>query len=222
MHNSEYCEELQDFCLWGRMIELICHREEDAMPRGPRIWYPGATYHITCRGNHRQDIFRDDEDRRVYIERLIQAKDDHGCTILSYCLMTNHVHLQVQTSDVELWKMMKQLNMRYVLFFNAKYDLVGRLFQGRYRAELIDSHAYNVATSRYIHRNPVEAKMVKTPLEYPWSSYRDYLGKRFDILVSPETILAYFPGQSRELYQEYVESTAEDELERWLKAGEGH
>lgn len=175
------------------------------MARKPRRWFPGAIYHITCRGNHRRDIFLDDQDRLIYMKHLRQATKEHRCTVLSYCLMTNHVHLQVETADVELWRMMKQLNMRYVIYFNAKYDVVGHLFQGRYKAELIDSLAYNIKTSRYIHLNPVVAGLVKTPLEYPWSSYREYMGERFDPSVAPERILGLFPDLSSEDYRSYVE-----------------
>ncbi len=181
------------------------------MPRKPRIWYPGAMYHITCRGNHRREIFLDDQDRIVYLRQLLQAKEDHECSILAYCLMGNHVHLQVETSEVEIWKMMKQLNMRYVIYFNAKYDLVCRLFQDRYRAELIEDSAYSIRASRYIHLNPVVAQMVKHPLDYPWSSYREYAGVRRDNVVSPGKILIHFAGNVRE-YQQYVEGALESSL----------
>lgn len=175
------------------------------MARKPRVWYPGAIYHIMCRGNNRQEIFRDDMDRSIYIERLVHAKEKYRCTVLSYCLMTNHVHLQLETSDVEIWKMMKQLNMRYVMYFNRKYNSVGHLFQGRYRAELIKTYGHIIRISRYIHLNPVVAGMVDAPSEYPWSSYRDYIGEGANRVVTPNRILDYFPNQSRELYRKYVE-----------------
>ena len=174
------------------------------MARKPRIWFPGAIYHVMCRGHRGQAIFVDDEDRRVYLDRLLRAVNDHGCSILSYCLMTNHVHLQVETSDVELWKMMKQVNMMYAIFFNKRYDYVGPLFQGRYRADLIKSLARKLDVSRYIHLNPVVARMVKSPLDYPWSSYPVYMGLSDDPLVSPERLLEY-PQQQRVFYREYVE-----------------
>ncbi len=176
------------------------------MVRKRRVWYPGAIYHIMCRGNHRHEIFRDDEDRQVYLENLLWAKRNHNCSILSYCLMTNHVHLQVETTDVPIWKMMKQLNMMFAIFFNRKYNFVGYLFQGRYRDELIETDAYNLEISRYIHLNPVNANMVEAPLDYPWSSYQDFLGTRKGKLVSPEKILGYFPNHDpTTLYQRYVE-----------------
>ena len=128
--------------------------------------------------------------------------------------MTNHVHLQVETSDAPIWKMMKQLNMMFAIFFNKKYSFVGYLFQGRYRAELIETDAYNLEISRYIHLNPVVANMVEPPLDYPWSSYQDFLGHRKDKLVSPEKILAYFPNHDPALYQRFVEQSIDgrDEL----------
>lgn len=175
------------------------------MPRKPRVWYPGAAYHIMCRGNHRHEIFRDDEDRQVYLRYLLEAKRRYSCYILTYCLMTNHVHLQVETTDVEIWEMMKRLNMRYAIYFNRKYKFVGHLFQGRYRAEIIERDAYNLDISKYIHLNPVHAKIVKWPGEYAWSSYQNYLGKKEDELVSPEKILGYFRGSDPLAYQKYVE-----------------
>ncbi|NLL47801.1 MAG: transposase [Firmicutes bacterium] len=182
------------------------------MPRKPRIWYPGAIYHVTCRGNHRQNIFRDSMDRYVYLSQLKQAMNDHDCKLLSYCLMTNHVHLQVETSNVELWHMMKQLNMKYVIYFNRKYDLVGRLFQGRYRAELIEDLRSCVPVSRYIHLNPVVAAICKSPEEYPWSSYRIFLGKESSPIVAPGKILDLFPVPKREQYRIYVERVLQDEV----------
>lgn len=175
------------------------------MPRKARVWYPGAIYHIMCRGNHRHEIFRDNEDREVYLTHLKAAKDKHGCYLLSYCLMTNHVHLQVETTDIPIGKMMKQVNMMYAIFFNKKYHFVGHLFQGRYRSELIKTDSYNLDISRYIHLNPVNANMVEFPEEYSWSSYRDYVRVPRDKIVSVEKILQYFPGNNRLSYQKFVE-----------------
>ena len=175
------------------------------MPRKPRIWYPGAIYHIVCRGNRRQEIFRDDQDRMAYLGRLLEAKEKHDCKILSYCLMKNHVHLQVQTSDIEIWKMMKQVNMNYAVFFNSKHNCVGHLFQGRYRSKLIETNAYNLAVSRYIHLNPVAAEIAENPQDYEWSSYQVYLGRRSDRIVTVDEILKYFPNNCSIEYQKYVE-----------------
>jgi len=108
------------------------------MPRKHRIWYPGAVYHIRCRGNHRHDIFRDEEDRLFYITTLREVKKLMPYILHSYCLMTNHVHLQIETCDTSISQIMKRINMLYAIYFNKKYNFVGHLFQDRYRSELIE------------------------------------------------------------------------------------
>ena len=175
------------------------------MPRKHRVWYKDAIYHIMCRGNHRHDIFRDDEDRQIYLTHLLEVKKLFRCNILSYCLMTNHVHLQVETTDIDISTIMKKLNMMYVIYFNNKYKFVGHLFQGRYRSELIETDAYILEISKYIHINPVRANIVDFPLEYTWSSYKNYLNEREDELVSTEKILRFFKNKDSLLYKNYVE-----------------
>jgi putative transposase len=171
-----------------------------------RVWYSGAVYHITNRGNRRSDIFKDEEDYQVYLTILKQAMEKYSFTVYSYCLMTNHVHMQIATEDVEIWKVMRYINLDYTKYFNNKYNFIGHLFQGRYKAELIENDAYNLQTSRYIHLNPVQAAMVKTPIEYQWSSYGIYMGQVKSDIVTEEKILSYFKDNSRELYKIYVES----------------
>lgn len=183
------------------------------MPRKPRIWYPGAAYHIMCRGNHRHDIFRDDEDRQVYITILRQSKEELPFLLHSYCLMTNHVHLHIETIDIEISKIMKRINMLYTIYFNNKYNFVGHLFQGRYRSELIETDSYNLEISKYIHLNPVRAKIVDYPLEYNWSSYKVYMGTDKDNLTTTSKILAYFKNSNQILYKNYVEKFLEREGE---------
>lgn len=176
------------------------------VPKKKRVWYPGAVYHIMNRGNRRSDIFRDEEDYQVYLTFLDEAMKRYSFIIYSYCLMTNHVHLQIETKDIEIWKIMRFINLSYTKYFNNKYNLIGHLFQGRYKAEVIENDAYNLQTSRYIHLNPVKALIVQAPIEYKWSSYDIYMGKRKMELVKDEKILGYFKENRRELYKEYVES----------------
>jgi REP element-mobilizing transposase RayT len=176
------------------------------MAKKKRIWYPGATYHIMCRGNRRSDLFRDEEDYQVFVTILDQAKEKYEYILYSYCLMTNHIHLQLQTEQDEIWKIMRLINILYAKYFNGKYNFIGHLFQGRYRSELIEEDSYNLATSRYIHLNPVAAAMVEVPLDYKWSSYDIYLGQRKSDLIDDREILSYFKNNSRALYKKYVES----------------
>jgi putative transposase len=175
------------------------------MARKPRPWWPGAIYHIMCRGNHRHEIYRDDEDRQVYRSVLSQVKLTHPFIIHSYCMMTNHVHLQLETKDIPLGTIMKMINMKYAIYFNKKYHFVGQLMQGRFRSEIIDTDEYFLAISRYIHLNPVKAKMVANPLDYKWSSCREYFMELPVTLVETQKTLGYFSQPARERYKEYLE-----------------
>lgn len=176
------------------------------MAKKKRIWYPGAVYHITNRGNRRSDIFRDEEDYQVYLIIMEQTMAKYPYILYTYCLMTNHIHIQLETKDIEIWHIMRYINLLYTKYFNNKYNYVGHLFQGRYNSELIENDAYNLQTSRYIHLNPVSAAMVGTPIEYEWSSYGVYMGKRESKIITDEKILSYFKDGSRKLYKDYVES----------------
>ncbi|HZK85447.1 MAG TPA: transposase [Desulfosporosinus sp.] len=161
------------------------------MARKLRVWWPGAGYHIMCRGNHRLEIFRDDEDRKVFVSMLAQVKEKHPFKLHAYCLMSNHVHFHLETMETDPGKIMKLLNMKYAIFFNKKYRFVGQLMQGRFRAEVVDDDRYFLALNRYIHLNPVEAGIVLHPKDYPWSSYNAYV-ENSSPLVDTEKTLGYF------------------------------
>lgn len=180
------------------------------MPKKKRVWYPGATYHIMCRGNHRGDIFRDQEDYEIYLTILRSIVEEFDTCIYSYCLMTNHVHIQLQTNTVDISKIMRKLNLFYTKFFNNKYNIVGHLFQGRYKSQIIENDAYSLQTSRYIHLNPVKARMVTSPVDYKWSSYPVYMGERKCCFIQVNKILGYFSAPQVELYKNYVESLLRD------------
>jgi hypothetical protein len=126
--------------------------------------------------------------------------------------MTNHIHLQIQTEEVEIWKLMHQINLFYAKYFNYKYDLIGHVFQGRYFSKLIEDEFYNLGVSRYIHLNPVEASIVIKAEAYNRSSYPSYLGLREDDLVNEKPILSSF-SNDRKLYRKFVES---DEINKEL------
>ncbi|WP_243138183.1 transposase [Heliorestis acidaminivorans] len=188
------------------------------MPRKPRIWYPGAVYHIMSRGNHRHKIFRDDEDRQVYLAMIRQVMDILPFKLISYCLMTNHVHLQLETLETPPGPIMKRIHMKYAIFFNKKYRFVGQLMQGRFRSEIIDTDRYMLEISRYIHLNPVKAKMVDHPDDYPWSSFGEYMERRPYALSTPERILAYFSEPTIVRYRHYVEVAIDGQTESKVPA----
>jgi len=143
------------------------------MPRPPRFIVPGLPQHVIVRGNNRDPIFASDEDYPAYLDWLLSASRKHSCAIHAYVLMTNHVHLLVTPSTEKgLGKMVQMVGRYYVQYFNHTYRRTGTLWEGRYKASLIDSENYLLTCQRYIELNPVRAGMVEHPAEYPWSSYR--------------------------------------------------
>lgn len=181
------------------------------MGRAPRIWFPGACYHIVVRGNRRQDIFYEQADRLMYLDKLRRVRARSGFKLHAYVLMTNHVHMLMETGNVNIADIMRDINGFYTREFNNKYELVGHLFQGRYRSILVERDNYLLEVSRYIHLNPVRAKIVARPEDYPWSSYRGYVHGSDDLLFA-DTILGMIgsPGKVREQYQRFVSAKLDD------------
>jgi REP element-mobilizing transposase RayT len=134
----------------------------------------GGVYHVIARGNERRDIFRDDFDRRLYLARLAECRDRYAFALLAFCLMPNHVHLAIERGPVALSKIVLALHFYYSQKFNFRHKRVGHLFQGRYKAFLVQRDRYFAALIRYIHLNPVKAGIVECPEAYPWSSDRWY------------------------------------------------
>jgi len=154
------------------------------MPRRPRIHVPGAFYHVTLRGNHRQDIFFCDDDRRLLNTIVAEVVDRLGARVHAYCWMTNHVHLLLQASDAPLWRVMLRIASRYARQVQRRFRTTGHLFERRYHAVLVDADEYLLTLLRYIHLNPVDARMVATIDEYAWSSHHAYLGARIEPWVT--------------------------------------
>jgi REP-associated tyrosine transposase len=148
------------------------------MARRPRVLAPGLLYHVIARGNQRQQTFLTDLDYRAYLVRLATYRKRYGVSLYAYCLMPNHVHLLVQTSEPPLSKFMQGLQQSYTQRFNRVHGKVGHLFQGRYAAIVCDRDAYLVTLIRYIHLNPVRARLVEQPDAYPYSGHRAYLTAR--------------------------------------------
>ncbi|OPJ65076.1 transposase [Clostridium oryzae] len=177
----------------------------------PRInWYSGACYHITSRGNHRNDIFKDEEDFQVYLTLIYESLEYYmyeEYKVICYCLMDNHVHILISTNNSPPGKFVRRLNSKYAKYFNKKYNYIGHLFQDKYHHELIENDAQMLDTSRYIHLNPVKAKMVVKPEEYKWSSYNMYIGIKAEKNIHSDMILKYFAKErNRDLYRSFVEA----------------
>jgi putative transposase len=146
------------------------------MARPLRIEFPGAVYHITARGNARQDIFVDDEDRELFFRVLEKVASRFQLAIHAYCLMDNHYHLLLETPQANLSKALRQLNGVYTQAFNRRHGRVGHVLQGRFKAILVDKDSYLLELARYVVLNPVRARMVKKPDAHRWSSFRATVG----------------------------------------------
>lgn len=158
----------------------------------------------------------------MFLHLLHDTQKIYPFVLHSYCLMTNHFHLQLETKEKEIWHIMRRFSKLYTDNYNEKYGLIGHLFQGRYMSVLIEDDAYFIQTSRYIHRNPVKANMVAHPADYPWSSYRVYLDHKENNLVTTQKVLGYFRDSSRDLYRQYVEDvTHTDYRERKIQESLG-
>ena len=148
------------------------------MARPLRLQYPGAFYHVTSRGNERKSIFKTNRDRQKFLSYLESAYDRYGAIIHVYCLMNNHYHLLVETPRGNLSQILHHINGAYTAYFNTKMKRSGHLFQGRYKAILVEKDSYCQELSRYVHLNPVRTGLVKRPSEYHWSSYTYYIGQK--------------------------------------------
>lgn len=159
------------------------------MARLPRLVVPHQVHHVIQRGNDRQAIFREDEDYAVFLGWLREAARQFKVAIHAYVLMPDHVHLLLSPQDqTGLGRMMQWVGRYYVPYFNAKYQRAGTLWQGRYRATIVESEQYLLPCSRYIELNPVRAGLASTPAEYAWSSYAHHAGTKPDPVITDHAI----------------------------------
>ena len=147
------------------------------MARPLRIEYDGALYHVTSRGNEQRPIFRNDDDRELFLTILSKVTERFHWLCHAYCLMDNHYHLVIETPDGNLSKGMRQLNGIYTQTFNRLHHRVGHLFQGRFKGILVQKESHFLEVCRYVVLNPVRAKAVKDPRAWAWSSYRATVGQ---------------------------------------------
>ena len=197
------------------------------MARQRRIWYPGATYHVMSRGNRKTAIFQEQDDYLYFLKILGTIKEKYPFKIHSLCLMTNHFHMAIETISTELWRIMQKLLSVYAEAYNHKYSLTGHLFEGRYTACIIQDERYFLEVSRYIHLNPVKAKMVKEPLDYEYSSYPLFVSdnSRYKAskiasliadLIDTSRAFAFFSENPKEQYRMFVESKMSHEEQELL------
>jgi putative transposase len=182
------------------------------MARQRRFILPGQPLHVIQRGNNRDILFAANQDYRFYLEKLAEACKRFSCEVHAYVLMTNHVHLLMTPREAEgIGQVMQSLGRCYVQYFNYSYRRTGTLWEGRYRATLIDAETYLLTCYRYIELNPVRAGMVEQPADYPWSSYGyNALGKA-NQLISPHALYREL-GRSEDDRRKSYRSLFKDKL----------
>ena len=190
------------------------------MPRPLRPSIPGAYYHVTIRGNRRQRIFQDAVDYRAYLAELAKACQEFSCRLLVYALMPNHVHLVLYDRPGTLSRFMQVLNARYTRHYNQRHNVIGHLYQGRFYAKVITQDAYLLQVSRYVHLNPVRARLVARPEEYLWSSYRAYVASEPTALPLERQLIWNLMGealaqQQPVFYRHFVEQMTPEQLPSW-------
>lgn len=178
------------------------------MARPLRIEFAGAVYHLTSRGNAASDIYSDDGDRQHFLTLLNKTVNRHDWICHAYCLMGNHYHLLVETGAPTLSRGMKFLNGCYTQYFNWRHHRIGHVFQGRFKAILVQRNSYLLELARYIALNPVRAAIVRSAGDWPWSSYRATAGyDESNPCLTTEWILAEFSKDRRsaqQLYRDFV------------------
>jgi len=179
------------------------------MARKPRIHMPGGYYHVMLRGNGGDDIFFSDADRCHFYLLMQEGVERFGHRVHAFCLMSNHVHLLIQVSEIPLSRIMQNLSFRYTRWINKRQRRTGHLFQGRFKAILVDADSYLLELVRYIHLNPVRAGVVGHISEYPWSSHAAYAGSERLAWLTSGTVLARFSARRNMARARYAEFMAQ-------------
>lgn len=183
------------------------------MARPLRIQYPNAVYHVMNRGLAQTPIFRAKQDYEMFLQVVDEAWQRWQFELHAYCLMGNHYHLCLKTPEAKLARIMRQINGVYTQRFNRAHRRDGPLFRGRYKAMLIEAEEYLGSVVRYIHLNPVQAKLVQNPQDYSWSSHKDYLARKTHSWLSTKTLMEWF--DSRAAFHEFVQEGNPETIEKF-------
>jgi len=186
------------------------------MPRCERMFVEDGYFHVYNRLGRGEHAFGDEETARFFIERLREVVQRDGLTVFAFCLMSNHYHMAVRMGVVPLSCSLQSLQQRTTRFINWKHQVYGPLWQGRFKAKLIDSDAYMAGLLSYIHLNPVSAGLVSDPADYPWSGHLDLLGKRKETIVDVDAVLRVFGKTRRSARAAYVRELNTAEEEEWI------
>ncbi|MBM9535607.1 transposase [Desulfobulbus alkaliphilus] len=192
------------------------------MARKPRIHLSGGFYHIILRGNGGQDIFLADADRCRLLLLLQEGTCRFDYRVHAFCLMTNHLHLVLQAGNMPLSRGLQNLSFRYTRWVNQREKRTGHLFQGRYKAVLVDGESYLLELVRYIHLNPLRAGMVRSPDQYPWTSHLAYLGLDNLPWLTTDELLGQFgrqAGKARKAYARFLQDGLDEAYRKEFHCG---
>jgi putative transposase len=181
------------------------------MARPYRIQVENSLYHVISRGNEKGEIFRSTGDYEKFLSYVGAAREKYGFYLHTYVLMSNHYHLFIELTDCNLSRIMQLLNTSYTVYFNRKYQRSGHLFQGRYKSFIVDTDNYYSELTRYIHLNPVRAGIVDDPVDYTWSSYRDYLRPRCESFADMPAVERYLTIDLKRYRQFVFEGIGKEE-----------
>lgn len=174
------------------------------MPRHPRIHYPGAVFHVIARGNNQNNIFHDQTDFRKYLLILKETLTKMPFYVLAYALMNNHIHILIEVNEVELSKIMKLVQQRYTQYYNKKYGTYGHVFQGRFKALLVDKENYLLQLIYYIHTNPLNAGLDVELGTYTWTGHHELVNNKRLILDSIR-LMAYIEDDIEKAKVKYIQ-----------------
>lgn len=191
------------------------------MPRKPRVFVAGGTYHVYCRVARGERPFVDETVAAAFVATLGTVKGEHGLTILAWCLMPNHYHVVVRAGELPLWRSMRLVQGRFAKAFNRRRRVLGSVWQGRYKARLVDDPAYLMQAIAYVHLNPVASGMVRDPGSYRWSGHRQLLGRVRTGLVEVDEALVAFGSSRREALVTYRGVLGRGKEEGWMREGPG-
>ena len=180
------------------------------MSRESRRFSSTKVYHIICKGIDGQDIFYNDYDKTVFLDKILETKENIDYTVYAYCLMSNHVHLVLGIQDEYLSKLMKSLSIRYISYFNKKYLRSGPFFQDRFNSKCVENQKYFLDVCRYVHQNPEKAGICKVQ-DYKWSSYHEYIGK--EKIISKNILLHYFNNNIEEFEKFNTNGKSDNEFD---------
>lgn len=177
--------------------------------RKPRVEYSGGIYHVIQRGNNREYIFEEESEKEFWLDQIRKMKTGMEYKVYGYVIMNNHYHLLLQTLGESLQKIMHRLNTRYSKYYNYRRDRTGHVFQGRYKAYLIEDERYFLSLLKYVHNNPVRAKLCKTAADYKWSSDRYYRNNIKGLVDIDFALDALSPNRKEavEIYCDLIDKT---------------